>query len=126
MLHHQKNAFDKFEEISALVKKTHLSFKDPKRDFEVNAVSENQTAAEAERKRWISKSKNLLNEINDLVNRSESKKLIEAKEFAMPNFVEEAEMLEWAGVCFGEEDTYRLSKSIKVTQFILIYFRDLL
>jgi hypothetical protein len=32
----------------------------------------------------------------------------------MPNFIEEAEMLEWAGVSFGEEDTYRLSKSIKV------------
>jgi hypothetical protein len=32
----------------------------------------------------------------------------------MPNFIEEAEMLEWAGVCFGEEDTYRLAKSIKV------------
>jgi radial spoke head protein 4A len=31
----------------------------------------------------------------------------------MPNFAEEAEMLEWAGVCFGEEDTYRLGKSIK-------------
>jgi hypothetical protein len=32
----------------------------------------------------------------------------------MPNFFEEAEMLEWAGICFGEEDTYRLQKSIKV------------
>lgn len=31
----------------------------------------------------------------------------------MPSFAEEAEMLEWAGVCFGEEDTYRLAKSIK-------------
>ncbi len=37
MLYHKTDAFDKFEEISALVKKTHLSFKDPKRDFEVNA-----------------------------------------------------------------------------------------
>jgi hypothetical protein len=32
----------------------------------------------------------------------------------MPNFFEEAEMLEWAGIFFGEEDTYRLQKSIKV------------
>jgi hypothetical protein len=34
----------------------------------------------------------------------------------MPNFAEEAEMLEWAGICFGEEDSYRLQKSIKVTK----------
>ena len=33
----------------------------------------------------------------------------------MPNFAEEAEMLEWAGICFGEDDTYRLGKSIKVS-----------
>lgn len=38
----------------------------------------------------------------------------------MPNFIEEAEMLEWAGVCFGEEDTYRLAKSIKVNSKMLI------
>lgn len=31
----------------------------------------------------------------------------------MPNFNEEAEMLEWAGISFGEEDTYKLGKSIK-------------
>jgi len=43
MLHHQSDAFDKFEEISALVKKTHLSFKDPSRDFEVNAASTAQS-----------------------------------------------------------------------------------
>lgn len=40
LLHHQSDAFDKFEEISALVKKTHLSFRDPKRDFEVNTASQ--------------------------------------------------------------------------------------
>jgi hypothetical protein len=28
--------------------------------------------------------------------------------FAMPNFADEAKMLEWAGVTFGEEDTYKL------------------
>jgi len=33
----------------------------------------------------------------------------------MPNFADEAEMLEWAGVSFGEEDSYKLQKSLKVT-----------
>jgi hypothetical protein len=31
------------------------------------------------------------------------------KKFAMPNFVEESEMLDWAGISFGEETTYLLS-----------------
>lgn len=53
MLHHQNDAFDKFEEISALVKRTHLSFKDPKRDFEVNAQSGAQSQAEKDQQLWI-------------------------------------------------------------------------
>lgn len=36
LLHHPEDAYDKFEEISALVKQTDLKFKDPKYDFEVN------------------------------------------------------------------------------------------
>ena len=116
MLHHQSDAYDKFEEISALVKRTHLSFKDPKRDFEVNAQSGARSEAELARQRWIEKSCNLLNEINDLASAADQKALIQQKEFAMPNFQEEAEMLEWAGICFGEEDTYRLGKSIKVNR----------
>ena len=31
----------------------------------------------------------------------------------MPNFNEEAEMLEWAGISFGEDITYLLSKALK-------------
>ena len=33
----------------------------------------------------------------------------------MPNLAEEIEALEWAGICFGEEDSYKLGKSIKVS-----------
>ena len=33
--------------------------------------------------------------------------------FAMPNIIEQAEMLDWAGINFGEETTYLLQKSIK-------------
>lgn len=39
--------------------------------------------------------------------------LTKNKTFAIPNFDEEAEMLEWAGISFGEENTLRLQKSIK-------------
>lgn len=31
----------------------------------------------------------------------------------IPDIVEESRMFEWAGLSFGEEETYKLSKSIK-------------
>ena len=34
--------------------------------------------------------------------------LTKNKTFAIPNFAEEAEMLEWAGISFGQENTIRL------------------
>lgn len=37
MLHHPHDAFAKFEEISHLIKQTHLKIKDPAYDYEVNA-----------------------------------------------------------------------------------------
>ena len=36
MMHHPYDAFDKFEEISHLIKLTHLKIKDPQHDHEVN------------------------------------------------------------------------------------------
>ena len=38
MMHHPYDAFDKFEEISHLVKSTHLKLKDPLNDYEVNQI----------------------------------------------------------------------------------------
>ena len=39
ILHHPTDGFDKFEEISALVKQTNFKITDPKTDFEVKAGS---------------------------------------------------------------------------------------
>ena len=36
LMHHTTDAYDKFEEISTLVKQTDLKFQDPKYNFEVN------------------------------------------------------------------------------------------
>jgi len=63
ILHHPYDAYDKFEEISALVKKTHLKFSDPKYDFEVNA--EHSAAAKSAKDIWVEKSRNLLNEVSN-------------------------------------------------------------
>ena len=65
VLHHQDDAYDKFEEISALIKQTDLKFSNPQRDSDLNAVGAAQ--AVSERDMWVRKSKNLLSEVNDLV-----------------------------------------------------------
>jgi hypothetical protein len=40
--------------------------------------------------------------------------LTKDKTFIIPNIQDEARMFEWAGVSFGEDKTYLLSKAIKV------------
>ena len=106
LLHHTDDAYDKFEEISALVKQTDLKFKDPANDSDLNA--ESNARAVSEREQWVTRSKNLLNEINDLIAPEDRALLTKNKTFTIPNFAEEAEMLEWAGISFGEDNTLRL------------------
>ena len=67
LLHHSEDAYDRLEEISALVKQTDLKFKDPKNDAELNAACGAQ--AVSERDQWVQRSKNLLNEVNDSIKR---------------------------------------------------------
>ena len=52
-----------------------------------------------------------------MVSKVDRKLLTKDKLFVIPNFQEEAEMLEWAGISFGEENTLRLQRSIKVSNF---------
>ena len=61
MLHHQNDAFDKFEEISHLVKRTYLKIRDPKQDSEVNLIKD--AKKDHEKDAWISKNKDLLKEV---------------------------------------------------------------
>ena len=122
LLHHSEDAYDKLEEISALVKQTDLKFKDPQHDFDLNAACNER--AVTERDAWVQRSKNLLNEVNDLISSQDKAFLTKNKLFAIPNFAEEAEMLEWAGISFGNENTIRLQKSIKVSALvIMIHFQ---
>ena len=46
--------------------------------------------------------------MNDLISAGDKALLTKNKTFIIPNFAEEAEMLEWAGVSFGMENTLRL------------------
>jgi hypothetical protein len=59
-----KDAYDKFEEISNLVKQTNLKFQDPKYDFELNAPKANLSREQAAA--YLKKIRNLIKEIPDV------------------------------------------------------------
>jgi hypothetical protein len=62
--YHQYDAYVKFEEISTLVKKTHMNFSDPKRDSELNSQVKGDQAEASARQAWINSSRDLLNEVS--------------------------------------------------------------
>jgi radial spoke head protein 4A len=111
LMHSSEDAYDRFEEISALVKQTDLKYKDPMNDSKLKQSDAAQSVSQ--RDDWVRRSQNLLNEVNDLVPAEDRHLLTKGKKFTIPNFEEEAEMLDWAGINFGEDNTLRLSKSIK-------------
>jgi hypothetical protein len=62
IMNHPADAFDKFEEISALVKQTHLKFKDPQQDSEVNTA--HQKAAPTNAAIHVCKTRDLLSGVS--------------------------------------------------------------
>lgn len=50
--------------------------------------------------------------------KEEKELLTKDKVFVIPNVMEEARMFEWAGVSFGEEKTFLISKALKVLKYI--------
>ena len=68
----------------------------------------------AEALAFIEKAKKLLAERPDIGVSAQDKALLtKDQQFIIPNLAEQAAMLEWAGVNFGEDNTYLLQKSLK-------------
>lgn len=57
-------------------------------------------------------------QIVDQLPKEERALLTKNKTFIIPNVMEEARIFEWAGISFGEEETYKLSKALKVRRII--------
>ena len=107
-----EGCFDKFEQISMLVKQTKLAFKDPKDDHQERMydVPEQPIWVQEMNLDHNKRFKNLMNGINPVI-RSEDRHLLENEKdriFKIPNFMEERELLKWAGVDFGMKDTFKL------------------
>lgn len=91
-----------------------MKLSDPKRDSDLNAQDRCESAAAQAHQEWLQKSRDLLNEVYQMM----SKQRIAHLDCVMPNLDEETDMLEWAGISFGNDFSYQLSKSLKVTYFI--------
>ena len=61
LLHHSNDAYDKFEEISALVKQTDLKFKNQNVSQSADAADADANAAA---RAWVTRSKNLMNDVS--------------------------------------------------------------
>ena len=112
-MHHPNNGFDKFEEISALVKQTNFKITDPKTDFDVNAG--NQDAHPFDRFLPLLERAQKLYKEEDLDNvDDEDQALVNPKlECVFPNLHDQAQMLAEAGIGFGEVTTTFLQKCMK-------------
>ena len=114
LLHHPYDGYDKFEEISEFVKQTRLMVADPKFDHEVNKMTKEVSVSNKEALAFIEKAKKLIKEKPDVGFKCSDKPLLsKEKQFEIPNLQEEADMLEWAGINFGEDIIYLLQKSLK-------------
>lgn len=91
MLYHRHDSYDKLEEISQLIKKTHLKIKDPLRD--------------------ISEYRELIKQHNEF---DEGEGFIEQKlDCNIEELPSVMKMFENSGISFGEQETYRIYKSMK-------------
>mmetsp|Transcript_18055 Transcript_18055/g.30798 ORF Transcript_18055/g.30798 Transcript_18055/m.30798 type:complete len:158 (-) Transcript_18055:870-1343(-) len=110
MMYHKTDAFEKFEKISSFVKKTNFKIKDPDYDHMINEKQGVITNKEA--LQFIEKLKKLINVELDLVKPSE-RSLVSNSQCKIQNFQQCTQMLEWAGVSFGEEMHILIQKSLR-------------
>jgi radial spoke head protein 4/6 len=61
----------------------------------------------------ISKMINLLDENPDLLSKVDRGMIAKELKCIIPNYLDQAEMLEWAGIGFGEDTNFMIQKSVK-------------
>jgi hypothetical protein len=112
ILHHQKDGFDKFEDISAFVKYHNFKISDPDQDIDVNGQAAAPPSA-AQLVAYLDKFRDLLAEKPDMV-APEDKGLVATEvTCGMPDFPSHAAILAQAGVGFGEDASLMIQKSLR-------------
>jgi len=104
---HPYDGFDRFEEISTLVKETKTKRENAKPDADLNGKSATPSITAKEALVYIEKAKTLLNEMPDSSIKMEDRNLFTNNtKFVIPNLSEQAKVLEWAGINFGDETVH--------------------
>jgi hydrogenase maturation factor HypE len=111
MLHHPTDAYDKLEEISGLVKQTNFKIKDPQDEHEIN--KEAGVIKMADKLNQIQMAKDLLNEVANMVEDSDKRFVSKDVNCVISDFVNDSEILEQAGIGFGENGSFLIQKSLK-------------
>jgi len=111
--HHgtSKDAFEKFEQISALVKQNTIRIREADPDSAVNEranVITNQEALD-----MVKQCEDLLNERCPIVDPEQRQMLSDASKCQITDFADHAEIFEWAGIGFGENASLMINKSLK-------------
>ena len=107
--HHKYDAYQKFEEISLLIKKTQLNVPNPKTSDQLKYISENE--AQEELNKYIACVRSLINEKLELPSVDRAF-IAKSPECAIGDFMENMKLLEWAGISLGKTETYGIYKSI--------------
>jgi hypothetical protein len=89
MKFHPYDGFDRFEEISTLVKETNAKIDNSKKDSIINGKKDNMTITAKEALNYVEKAKRLLENLSDANIKSEDKKLFtNGTKFIIPNLAE--------------------------------------
>lgn len=97
MLYHKHDSFEKFEEISHLVKTTHLEIRDPMKDSEINRPKPTKKSEIVDH--YISEFRKLLLFCTEL-------------DSVVEDVCSVMKMFEWSGISFGDAECYRIYKSM--------------
>ena len=111
MADHRSDAYDKFEDISGLIKGTKFNFKNPRTPFQVNNLHRPcaSKAHSHEGCNHVEKLRSLLDCENSMVAEADKKLLTKLDvRHKFVDVTQEIEMLEWAGINFGAADAYKL------------------
>lgn len=107
--HHKYDAYAKFEEISMLIKKTQLNVKNPLTAEQIKTLDSDN--ANHELRKYINQLKSVLEGKHNL-SKSDKQLVSKGHKCVLGDFMENIQMLQWAGISFGESESYRIYKSV--------------
>ena len=100
------NSYEDLEKISSFIKHNDFRYKDPRPSAEVNKAKDYSTQLTT----WYNECLSVLEKVSKVDDKGYKREIRTLK--ALPNLNADAQILELAGIGFGRDETYLLSKSL--------------